>query len=285
LNPLLLEDTLRRALMEDLGRGDLTSEALVPAGLSAQARIVSRSEGVLAGSQAAAAVFRLLDPEAEYRALVGDGSHLIPGQNLAQIKGKARALLSGERLALNLLQRLSGIATATARAVEAAGPGGLKVLDTRKTTPGLRSLEKEAVRAGGGFNHRFGLDDAVLIKDNHLSLCGGPAKAIALARQKAGPLVKIEVEAETLEQVEEALQAGADVIMLDNMPLAEIKRAVGLVAGRCLLEASGNLGPENLPALAEAGVDMVSLGWLTHSAPPLDLSMQMVADDPNSEDP
>lgn len=285
MNPLWLEDTLRRALQEDLGRGDVTSEALLPEGLIAEARIVSRSRGVLAGSRAAAQVFRLLDPDTEYQFLVDDGGCLAPGQSLALLKGKARALLGGERVALNLLQRLSGIATATSLAVEAVAGSGLRVLDTRKTTPGLRALEKEAVRAGGGVNHRFGLDDAVLIKDNHLCLCGGPARAVALARQSVGPLMKIEVEAETLAQVEEALAASADVIMLDNMPLDQIRRAVSLVAGRCLLEASGNLKPEDLPALAEAGVDFVSLGWLTHSAPPLDLSMRMTPLDTNLEAP
>lgn len=275
MNPLLLQDDLRRFLNEDLGRGDVTSEALLPRGLGAEARIISRTRGVMAGGEAAGLVFRILDPGAQWRALVKDGGQISPGQELALVKGGAMSLLAGERVALNLLQHLSGIATATAQAVQAAGHSGLMVVDTRKTTPGLRMLEKAAVRAGGGRNHRLGLDDAVLIKDNHLSLCGGPAKAIALARKRVGPLVKIEVEAETLEQVAQALEAGADVIMLDNMDLEQIKKAVRLVGGRCLLEASGNLKPSDLPALAQSGVDFVSLGWLTHSAPPLDMSMRM----------
>lgn len=283
MNPLLLEEVLRGFLTEDLGRGDVTSEALLPLDLKAEARIISRSPGVLAGSGAAAQVFGLLDPEVRWQGSVRDGDKLEPGQTVAQVSGQAQAILGGERVALNLLQRLSGIATATASAVQAVADSEMRVLDTRKTTPGLRMLEKEAVRAGGGANHRFGLDDAVLIKDNHLSLTGGPAKAVALARQKVGPLVKIEVEAETLEQVAQAVEAGADIIMLDNMPLDQVRQAVALVAGRCLLEASGNLRPEDLPALAQAGVDLVSLGWLTHSAPPLDLSLEMVTADSQME--
>lgn len=283
MNRLLLEDLLRGFLLEDLGRGDVTSGALLPPGLKAEARIISRSPGVLAGSQAAAQVFGLLDPEVRWQGSVRDGDKLEPGQTVAQVSGQAQAILGGERVALNLLQRLSGIATATASAVQAVADSEMRVLDTRKTTPGLRMLEKEAVRAGGGANHRFGLDDAVLIKDNHLSLTGGPAKAVALARQRVGPLMKIEVEAETLEQVAQAVEAGADIIMLDNMSLDQVRQAVALVAGRCLLEASGNLRPEDLPALAQAGVDMVSLGWLTHSAPPLDFSLEMVTADTQME--
>lgn len=283
MNPLLLEDVLKGFLTEDLGRGDVTSQALLPPGLKAEARIISRSPGVLAGSQAAAQVFGLLDPQTRWQGLVRDGDRLEPGQTVAQVSGGAQAILGGERVALNLLQRLSGIATATASAVQAVAGSEMRVLDTRKTTPGLRMLEKEAVKVGGGANHRFGLDDAVLIKDNHLNLTGGPAKAVALARQKVGPLVKIEVEAETLEQVAQAVEAGADVIMLDNMSLDQVRQAVALVAGRCLLEASGNLRPKDLPALAQTGVDMVSLGWLTHSAPPLDLSLEMVTADNQME--
>lgn len=285
MNPLLLEDSLRQFLLEDLGRGDVTSEALLPRGLSAEARIISRAKGVLAGVQAAGLVFQMLDSSAQWQALVEDGGQVAPGQDLALVKGEARALLAGERVALNLLQRLSGIATATYLAVQAAADSGLIVVDTRKTTPGLRMLEKEAVRAGGGSNHRFGLDDAVLIKDNHLDLCGGPAKAVALARKRMGPLMKIEVETETLEQVAQALEAGADVIMLDNMDLEQIREAVKLVDGRCLLEASGNLKPGDLPALAQTGVDFVSLGWLTHSAPSLDMSMSIMMADTNPEVP
>ncbi len=283
MNPLLLQDTLRRFLIEDIGRGDVTSQALLPQDLNAEAQIISRSTGVLAGSKAAAQVFGLLDPEIQWHGLAEDGDKLEPGQALAQFSGRAEALLAGERVALNLLQRLSGIATTTDLAVQKVVGSGLTVVDTRKTTPGLRMLEKEAVRAGGGSNHRFGLDDAVLIKDNHLSLAGGPAKAVALARQKVGPLVKIEVEAVTLEEVGQAMEAGADIIMLDNMSLNQVRQAVALVAGRCLLEASGNLKPEDLPALARTGVDFVSLGLLTHSAPPLDLSMQIVPKDTEQE--
>ncbi|KMY68474.1 nicotinate-nucleotide pyrophosphorylase [Desulfocarbo indianensis] len=285
MNPLLLEDILRNALKEDIGRGDVTSEAIMPKGLMAEAQIISRSPGVLAGQQAAAAAFRLLDPQVRWRPLLDDGAKLMPGQILANLRGRARALLAGERVALNLLQRLSGIATATAQAVRAVEGMGLTVVDTRKTTPGLRMLEKEAVRAGGGRNHRHGLDDAVLIKDNHLRLAGGPAKAVALARRAVGPLVKIEVEAETLEEVSQALEAGADVIMLDNMTLDLTLEAVKMVNGRALVEASGNLKPEDLPDLARAGVDFASLGWLTHSAPPLDLSLEMMVCDDGKDKP
>jgi nicotinate-nucleotide pyrophosphorylase (carboxylating) len=277
LNPLALGDALRGFIMEDLDHGDITSQALLPPDLKAEARIISRSPGVLAGCQAAAQVFAMLDPFSHWQGLIHDGEEVEPGQTLAKVNGLAQALLSGERLALNLLQRLSGIATATATAVKAVHGTGLTVLDTRKTTPGLRVLEKEAVKAGGGSNHRFGLYDAVLIKDNHLGLAGGPAEAIALAREKVGPLVKIEVEAENLEQVSQAMEAGADMILLDNMSLEQVRQAVALVAGRCPLEASGNLRVEDLPALAKTGVDFVSLGSITHSAPPLDLSMQIVS--------
>lgn len=277
MNHLLLEDTVRRALNEDLGPGDITTQATVSAGRRATAQIVSRSPGVLCGWPAAELAYRLLDPTVELEPLVAEGGRLSPGQILARAHGQARALLSAERVALNFLQHLSGIATATAHAVLAVKPFPVTIVDTRKTTPGLRMLEKYAVRIGGGANHRLGLSDAVLIKDNHLELAGGVGSAVALVRGRVGPLVKVEVEAETLAQVEEALAAGADVIMLDNMPLETMRRAVEMVAGRALLEASGNVTPANAAQVAATGVDFISLGSITHSAPPLDLSQQMPA--------
>lgn len=277
MNPLLLEETVRRALNEDIGRGDVTTMATVPEDRYAEAELISRSPGVLAGLETAALAFKLLDPASELEPLVADGGRLAPKQCFARVKAKARALLSGERVALNFLQHLSGIATAAGMAIEAVKEYPVTIVDTRKTTPGMKMLEKYAVRAGGAKNHRAGLDDAVLIKENHLWLAGGVASAMELVRRRVGPLMKIEVETETLEQVKEAIEAGADIIMLDNMPIETMKQAVSLVAGKALLEASGNINLTNVAEVAATGIDFISLGCIIHSAPPLNMS-QLMAD-------
>lgn len=276
--PLVYEPLVRRALEEDLGRaGDLTTDAIVPAGAVATARVVARSGGRVAGLGIAASAFRLLDPSVTVSVAIPDGSDAEPGATLATVEGSARVLLTAERVALNLLGRLCGIATATrdvVRSVEAVAPR-CRVVDTRKTTPGLRALEKYAVRAGGGANHRFGLDDAVLIKDNHLVLAGGVAEAIERVRSRVGHLVRVEVEVDTLGQLDEALAAGADAILLDNMDPATLREAVRRTAGRAVLEASGGITPETAPAIAATGVDLLSIGWLTHSVPALDVALEV----------
>ena len=276
--PLVYEPIVRRALEEDLGRaGDLTTDAIVPAGALARARIVARAAGRVAGLEIAASAFRLLDPAVEVAVEVPDGADVDAGASLAVVAGSARAVLTGERVALNLLGRLCGIATATrevVRAVERANPR-CRVVDTRKTTPGLRALEKYAVRAGGGANHRFGLDDAVLVKDNHLALAGGVAAAVERVRARAGHLVRVEVEVDTLEQLDEALAAGVDAVLLDNMAPATLREAVRRTAGRSVLEASGGITPETAPEIAATGVDLLSIGWLTHSVPSLDVALEI----------
>ena len=278
LPPLLYEPLVRRALEEDLGRaGDLTTDAIVPADAVARARIVARAPGRVAGLAVAAAAFRLLDPAVEVTVEVPDGADAEAGATLATVAGPARAVLTGERVALNLLGRLCGIATATrevVRAVEAASPL-CRVVDTRKTTPGLRALEKYAVRAGGGTNHRFGLDDAVLVKDNHLALAGGVAAAVERVRARVGHLVRVEVEVDTLEQLDEALAAGVDAVLLDNMDLPTLREAVRRTAGRAVLEASGGITPETAPEIAATGVDLLSIGRLTHSVELLDVALEL----------
>ncbi|MBI4772885.1 MAG: carboxylating nicotinate-nucleotide diphosphorylase [Deltaproteobacteria bacterium] len=275
MNPLQVENIVRKALEEDLGRGDVTTAALIPEHKIGEGVLTSRSEGVLAGIEVADIAFRLLDPDARMERLVKDGDRLAPNRVIARVRCKLRALLSAERVALNFLQRLSGIATATAEVVEIVKPYGVRVLDTRKTTPGLRVMEKYAIRMGGGWNHRLGLDDAVLIKDNHLRIVGSIRRAVASARACVGPLVKVEVEVETLDQVQEAVDAGADMILLDNMPLETMRRAVNLVGGGMLIEASGNIHPDNAAVVAATGVDFISLGWLTHSAKSVDIGLDM----------
>jgi len=281
LSPLpavVYEPLVRRALDEDLGRaGDLTTEATVPADLNAEADVVARVAGRVAGLDVAAAAFRLLDPSLVWHPRVADGEDVEAGTVLARVAGKARAILTAERTALNFLGHLSGIATATrdiARAVEEVSPG-TRVADTRKTLPGLRALQKYAVRTGGGSNHRFALDDAVLIKDNHIALAGSIGTAVAAARARAGHLVKVEVEVDTLEQLEAALAAGADVVLLDNMDLDTLRLAVELTAGRAVTEASGGITPKTAPAIAATGVDLLSIGWLTHSVRNLDVALDV----------
>lgn len=275
---MLIERILRQALEEDICRGDITSKAITPLPVLATADFVSKSPGILVGVEIAQRVFHLLDPAIKFQPLLHDGKRVEKGDIIASITGDARSILSGERVALNFMQRLSGIATATYIAVEAATPFGAMITDTRKTTPGLRILEKYAVRMGGGKNHRFGLDDAVLIKDNHIQIAGSVTKAIQLVRAEIGHMVKVEVEVETLDEVKETLAAGADVIMLDNMEPAGMKEAVALVAGKAMVEASGGITPTQVATVAATGVDVISLGWITHSAPPLDISLDIRVD-------
>lgn len=269
-----LEAVVRRALEEDVGPGDATTRAVVPEEAAATARIVAREPGVLAGSAVVREVFRQLDARTLVRAVLPDGARFDRGATLLQLEGPARAILTGERTALNFLQRLCGIATATARMVERAGPR-VRVVDTRKTTPGLRLLEKEAVRAGGGHCHRMGLYDAVMIKDNHILAAGGIRQAVARARAAIPHTMTITVECESLAQVDEALEAGADLLLLDNMDPAALAQAVRHVAGRAVTEASGGITEETIAAVAATGVDIVSVGALTHSARALDLSLEI----------
>ena len=267
-----MDDLVERALAEDVGAGDVTTEATVPAGARARATITQKAPGVVYGLDVAEAVFRRLDPEVRVERLVEEGAWRDAGGPVLRAEGSARALLTGERTALNFLQRLSGVATAAARAARAVEGTGAQVLDTRKTTPGLRALEKAAVAAGGAANHRAGLYDMVLIKENHIAAAGGIAAAIGAARERA-PDLPLEVEVRNSEEIDEALAAGAQRLLLDNMTPAELRAAVRLVAGRARLEASGGVTFETLKEIADTGVDWVSVGALTHSAPALDLSL------------
>jgi nicotinate-nucleotide pyrophosphorylase (carboxylating) len=272
----LIEPIARAALAEDLGRaGDITTDAVVPADAEVTAVIVARQAGVLAGLEAGLLAFELLDPGLRLESICADGSRLERGQAVARISGRARPVLAAERVALNLLCRMSGIATATRSLVDAIEGQKAKIVCTRKTTPGLRILEKEAVRLGGGANHRFGLDDAMLIKDNHVALAGGVAAVLQRARAHAGHLVKIELEVDTLDQLAEALDHGVDAVLLDNMDPPTLRRAVAMVAGRAVTEASGRITRETVPEIAAAGVDLISSGWITHSAPILDLGLDI----------
>jgi len=277
LYPLLYEPLVRRALEEDLGlAGDVTSDAVLPVGLKAEAAVVARAAGRMAGLPAGLSAFTLLDSSLEVEQLLADGEDATKGQRVAIVRGSARSILSAERTALNLLGRLCGIATLTRDLVALVEPHGAHVVCTRKTTPGLRVLEKYAVRCGGARNHRFGLDDAVLIKDNHVALAGGIRPAIERARQRVGHLVKIELEVDSLEQLEEALSLGVDVVLLDNMPVETLREAVKMAKGRAITEASGGITPKTAAAIAATGVDLLSVGWLTHSAPALDVALDVV---------
>jgi nicotinate-nucleotide pyrophosphorylase (carboxylating) len=278
LPEVVYEDVVRRALAEDLGRaGDVTTDAIVAADLPGRAVVVARAAGRVAGLEPALFAFRLLDRDCRAEVCLADGSDAAAGQAIAQVRARARALLTGERTALNLLGRLSGIATATRDVVKRLEGLKTRVVDTRKTTPGLRALEKYAVRVGGGSNHRYGLDDAVLVKDNHLALAGGIAEAVRRVRKSGGHMLKLEVEVETLAQLDEALALGVDAVLLDNMDLETLREAVRRARGRALTEASGGIRPDTVRAVAETGVDLVSIGWLTHSAPALDVALDVVA--------
>ncbi len=271
---ILVEPVIRLALTEDLGRaGDLTSLACVPQDARLRVSWTARQPGVLAGLACARLALHALAPDARFEALVEDGQRVGAGQALARADAPARAILSSERTGLNLMGRLSGIATLTRAYVDAVAGTGARITDTRKTTPGLRHLEKYAVRCGGGVNHRFGLDDAILIKDNHVAACGGVRPALERARAAAGHLVKIELEVDSLDQLEDALPLAPDVIMLDNFSLGDLRAAVALAAGRVILEASGGVRLETVRDIAETGVQVISVGALTHSAPGLDIGL------------
>jgi len=271
---MLVEPIVRHALEEDLGRaGDITTDLTVPADRTTRARLVGRKSGSIAGLIAAECTFRLLDNAVKFHCELPDGSAAAAGDVLATIEGEARAVLTAERVALNFVGHLSGIATATRALVDAAKGTNAKIVDTRKTAPGLRLLEKYAVRCGGGFNHRFGLGDAVLIKDNHIAVAGSLAEAVQRARAGIAHMTKIEVEVDTLEQLEEALSLGVDTILLDNMSAEHLRRAVMMAKGRAVLEASGNVTLATVRVIAETGVDYISSGAITHSAPSLDVAL------------
>jgi nicotinate-nucleotide pyrophosphorylase (carboxylating) len=271
---LLVEPLVRAALEEDLGRaGDITSALTIPDGEDVIARLVARKPGRIAGLNCAETAFRLVDPNLAFNEAVADGESVEAGAVLATIEGAARSILAGERVALNFLGHLSGVATATAALVEAVAGTKARIVCTRKTIPGLRALQKYAVRCGGGFNHRFGLDDAVLVKDNHIAAAGGVGPALSRLRAGLGHMVRIEVEVDTLEQLEEALGLGVDAVLLDNMAPETLRQAVALAGGRATLEASGNVTLATVRAIAESGVDTISSGAITHSAPNLDIGL------------
>jgi nicotinate-nucleotide pyrophosphorylase (carboxylating) len=275
LDPSLLKRLIRAALKEDLGSGDVTSRYLVSKSQVAQARIVAKARGILAGVGVAEEVFALLDPEISFRSNLSDGDRLRPGDLIARLKGRVRPILAGERTALNFLQHLSGIATLTQKFVAEVSGVKVKILDTRKTLPGLRSLEKYAVRIGGGENHRYGLYDAILIKENHIRAAGGIKEAVHRAQSRNRRGLKLMVEVSDLEGLRIALDLGVDWVMLDNMGIEEIKAAVEINRGRAILEASGGINLQNVRKVAEAGVDYISIGMLTHSAPALDISLEL----------
>jgi nicotinate-nucleotide pyrophosphorylase (carboxylating) len=269
-----LRETIGRALREDVGAGDITTMCAVPEETRVSGRLIAKEDGVLCGIGIARAVFEYLDPEIEQEYRCRDGDRLRRGDIIGRIAGRAAPVLAGERLALNFLQRLSGIATRTRREVDKVRDYKARIVDTRKTTPGMRAFEKYAVRVGGGYNHRFNLADGVLIKDNHIRAAGGIAAAVAAARDRAPHTLRIEVETESLEEVAEALEAGADIIMLDNMTTETMAQAVALIGGRALVEASGNMDERDLREVAATGVDYISMGALTHSVRALDISLK-----------
>lgn len=274
LPAVMLEPLVRAALLEDLGRaGDLTTDAIVPVDAQARTRLVARQDGVLAGLDLARMAFRLMDAGIDFQPVLADGARLHPGAEIAVISGPARGMLTAERTALNFLCHLSGVATATASIADVIRGYGAKVTCTRKTLPGLRAVQKYAVRVGGGSNHRYGLDDAVLIKDNHVAVAGGVRQAVQRARAGIGHMVKIELEVDTLEQLDQALEIGVDVVLLDNMDPPTLREAVRRVDGRAVTEASGGITPATAPEVAATGVDLIAVGWLTHSARVLDIGL------------
>lgn len=288
-DPVFDVELVQRALAEDIGRGDVTTEATIPAGTRASGRIVARLAGVVAGLPIAAIAFRLLDPGVTFEALVPEGARVEAGAALARVAGDARAILTAERTALNFLGRLCGVATLAATCQAAVAGTRAVIVDTRKTTPGLRALEKYAVRTGGASNHRAGLDDGILIKDNHIAASGGVHQAVTRAHAHAGHLLKIEVECENEDQVSDAVETGADVILLDNMPLDRLAASVAWIrehAPGTLIEASGGIGtdPERLRAVAATGVNLISLGALTHSAPNFDVALDFDTPPTNTGD-
>lgn len=276
LDPLYIDSVVKMALSEDIGSGDITTILTVSESATARAQFLAKDDGVIAGMDVAKAVFLMLDPEAEFFAHVSDGTAVQKGDEIAHISGKARALLSAERVALNLMQRMSGIATMTAQYVKLVSSTKARIVDTRKTTPGLRRLEKYAVTVGGGHNHRFGLDDGILIKDNHIAAAGGIRAAVNAAKAGAPHTLKIEVEVTSLNQLEEAIEVGADAVLLDNMTLDAMRQAVDAAQGMIVLEASGGVNEQTVAAIAETGVDIISVGALTHSVKAMDISMNFV---------
>lgn len=274
MNYIGLDEMLMTALKEDVGTGDITTNCCVPEENVSYGEFIAKEDGVICGIDVASRVFSLVDASVSFKPLKKDGDAVKQGEVIAKIEGNSRSILTGERVALNFMQRLSGTATATAKAVNMVSGTGAKIVDTRKSTPMLRSLEKYAVRVGGGNNHRFNLADGVLIKDNHISAAGDIARAVGMARASVPHIMKIEVETETLEQVRQALDAGADIIMLDNMSDELMSQAVKLIDGRALTEASGNMGERDLSQVAKTGVDFISIGALTHSVKAMDISLK-----------
>ena len=274
MNYIGLDEFLLSALKEDIGTGDITTNCCIPAENRSEAYFIAKEDGVICGIDIAQRVFNLVNEKITVIPQIKDGDSVKKGDIIAEVIGPSRGILTGERVALNLMQRLSGTATATAKAVSAVAGTNAKIADTRKSTPGLRVLEKYAVRIGGGHNHRFNLSDGVLIKDNHIAAAGGIAAAVNAARAAVPHVMKIEVETETLDEVQQALDAGADIIMLDNMSLELMTQAVALIGKKALTEASGNMGEKNLFEVAKTGVDYISIGALTHSVKSLDISMK-----------
>lgn len=276
---VIVEPIVRNALAEDLGlAGDITSAAVIPGDHRSTVVMAARQPGVIAGLDAAELAFQLVDPAITMTRHVNDGAAVEAGELIATISGPSRGLLTGERTALNFLSHLSGIATVTASIARAIAGTRASVACTRKTTPGLRALEKYAVRAGGGMNHRFALHDAILIKDNHIAIAGGTREALRQAKAAAGHMVKIEIEVDTLGQLREVMEEGVDAVLLDNMGPEQLREAVGIVAGRAITEASGRITPETAAAIAASGVDLISVGWITHSAPILDIGLDFRAE-------
>ena len=273
---ILIDKIVEQALLEDIGTGDITSESIVPYDLKAKGIIKTSEEGVVAGLDIIYLVFKKLDPEICFQSKIKDGKNILSGEVLAKISGSARTILKGERVALNFLQRMSGIATITSKFCQQVKDFPVRIVDTRKTTPGLRILEKYAVSMGGGHNHRFGLYDAVLIKDNHITVAGGIRPAVNSVRKQISHTVKIEVEVENLSQLQDALRVKADIIMLDNMDLDTMEKAVKIAKGKALIEASGGITLEKVRKIAQTGVDLISVGALTHSVKSLDISMEIV---------
>jgi nicotinate-nucleotide pyrophosphorylase (carboxylating) len=277
-NPALITDIVARALAEDIGPGDLSTQACIPRELMASGEFLAKQEGVVAGLAVVAECFRQSGPGCHFEALWSDGAGFVPGDVLARVSGPAAEILTTERVALNFLQRLSGVATMARKYVESVSGTKARIVDTRKTTPGIRVLEKAAVRAGGAHNHRFALYDGVILKDNHIAAAGSIAAAVAACKGALPHTVKIEVETTSLQQVQEALDAGAEIIMLDNMDTDAMRQAVELIGGRALVEASGGVNMETVRAIAETGVDLISVGRLTHSAPAVDISLELTRD-------
>lgn len=273
---VLIDKIIEQALLEDIGTGDITTESIIPSNLKAKGIIKTSEEGVVAGLDIVFLVFKKLDSEICFQSKIKDGNKILPGEILGEITGPARTILKGERVALNFLQRMSGIATITSKFYHEVKDFPVRIIDTRKTTPGLRILEKYAVRMGGGHNHRFGLYDAVLIKDNHIAVAGGIKSAVNSVRKQISHTVKIEVEVENLSQLQEALKVQVNIIMLDNMDLETMKEAVKLVKGKALIEASGGITLEKVKEIAQTGVDLISVGALTHSVKALDISMEII---------